>query len=143
MEHPSSAIERFFHTFESNNAAASVAEIAAMFADVFMAGGPQGMKAVRASDFALALPKRKQLFQSLGSQSTELVSVRENRLDARYVLASTQWRMRFARSQEKPQDVVVDSAYLVDTGTETFKIVVYLAHQDIMAVLKERGILPG
>ena len=51
--------------------------------------------------------------------------------------------MRFARGQGEPQDVAVDSVYIVDRGAETFKIVFYLANQDIMLVLKERGIVQG
>jgi hypothetical protein len=31
---------------------------------------------------------------------------------------------------------------LVDTGQEPFRIVLYLASQDIFAVMRERGILP-
>jgi hypothetical protein len=141
MDQLGNAIEHFFRAFEVNNATGNVAEIVAMFADVFMAASPQGTQAVRGSDFALALPKRKQLFESLGSRSTELVSLEEERLDARYVLARTQWRMRFARGEGDTKDVVVDSVYIVDTGAETLRIVFYLANQDIMQVLKERGIV--
>lgn len=144
MFQASEAIERFFFTFESNTSSDDVDTAVSQFADVFMAAGPQGTQAVRAADFALALPRRKQLFQSLGHQSTELVSLRENRLDARYVLAGTQWKMTFARPGNEPQDVVVDSAYIVDTGgpqAAAAKIVFYLAQQDLMQVLKDRGIV--
>jgi hypothetical protein len=140
MDHPGSPIEHFLRTFESNTAG-NIPDTLAMFADVFMAASPQGTQAVRASDFALAVPKKKQLFASLGLQSTTLVSLREDRLDARYTMASVQWRMSFARRQGEPEDVVVDSVYIVDTGAEAFKIVFYLANQDIMQVLKERGIM--
>jgi hypothetical protein len=143
----SDAIERFFRTFESNTSSDDVDTAVSQFADVFMAAGPQGTQAVRATDFALALPRRKQLFQSLRHQSTELVSLRENRLDARYILAGTQWKMTFARSEGPPQDVVVDSVYIVDTGGSAdaaagvAKIVFYLANQDLIEVLKDRGIV--
>jgi hypothetical protein len=108
-----------------------------------MAASPQGTQAVRATDFALALPKRKQLFDQLGCRSTELLSLRETPLDARYVMAATQWRMTFARDKHDPEEVVVDSVYIVDTGADAFKIVFYLANQDIMQILKQRGIMPN
>lgn len=141
MIQASQRIERFFRTFESNAMSDNVDDTLSQFADVFMAASPQGAKAVRAADFAAALPKRKQLFASLGCQSTELVSLTENRLDARYVMASTQWKMTFVRPETQPRDVVAESVYIVDTGGDEPKIVFYLAHQDHMQVLRERGIL--
>ncbi len=142
MQQPSEAIERFFRIFESNASSDDVDAAVSQFADVFMAGSPQGTQAVRVADFALALPKKKQLFDKLGCQSTTLVSLRETRLDARYVLASTQWRMTFGQGQSQTEDVVADSVYIVDTGAEAFKIVFYLASQDLIQVLKDRGIAP-
>jgi hypothetical protein len=139
---PSQPIQRFFRIFESNASSDDVSGAISQFADVFMAASPQGTQAVRATDFALALPKKKQLFGALGCQSTQLVSLRENRLDARYVMASTQWRMTFARPETEPEDVVVDSVFIIDTGGDAVKIVFYLANQDLMQVLKERGIAP-
>jgi hypothetical protein len=141
MQPPSESIERFFRTFESNASSHDVTAQASQFTDVFMAATPHGAQAVRAGDFALALPKKKQLFDKLGCQSTTLVSVREKRLDARYVMARTQWKMAFARPDAAAQDVVVESVFIVDTGGDQSKIVFYLANQDIMQVLKDRGIL--
>jgi len=142
MQPPSESIERFFRTFEANAASHDAAAQVSQFADVFMAASPHGAQAVRASEFALALPKKKQLFDKLGCQSSKLVSLRENRLDARYVMASTQWKMNFARPDTAAQDVIVESVFIVDTGGEDAKIVFYLANQDIMQVLKDRGIVP-
>jgi len=141
MHQPSEVIERFFRTFESNTNSDNVAATVSLFADVFMAASPQGAQAVRGGDFALALPRKKQLFDSLGCRSTELVTLTETRLDARYTMASTQWKMTFARPGSEPQDVVAESVYIVDTGGAEPKIVFYLANQDLMQVLKERGLL--
>jgi hypothetical protein len=151
MFQASPAIERFFRTFESKSSSESntpskdIATTVSQFADVFMAANPQGTQAVRAVDFASVLPRRKQLFESLGHRSTELVSLRETRLDARFVMAATQWKMTFARDGNEPRDIIVDSVYIVDTGEVSSpdgnpRIVFYLASQDIMQVLKDRGI---
>jgi hypothetical protein len=141
MSQASESIERFFRTFEANASSDDVDTAAAQFSDVFMAAGPHGTQAVRAADFARALPKRKQLFQDLGHQSTQLVSLIEKRLDARYVLATTQWKMTFAGSGTSPKAIVVDSAYIVDAALPQPKIVFYLANQDLMQVLKDAGIM--
>jgi hypothetical protein len=140
MEHTATATERFFRTFELNNSSGDNQTIVAQFADVFMAAGPQGTQAVKATDFALALPRRKQMFNAWGLQATALASLQETRLDARFVLANIQWRMTFARDKREPQDVLVDSVFIVDLEIE--KIVFYLANQDIVKVLKESGIIP-
>ena len=138
-----SPIARFFDAFARQSNADDAQAQAAQFADAFLAAGPQGAQCVRSSDFALALPKRKQLFDSLGCQSTTLVSLDETALDARYVLVRTSWRMTFNRSNADPEHVLADSTFIVDTGSAEFKIVLYLANQDIMQVLKERAIAPA
>ena len=141
MHLPSEAMERFFRTFESNTMSHDTDAAVSQFADVFMAASPSGAQAVRAGDFALALPKKKQLFDKLGCRSTQLVWLREQRLDVRYSLASTHWKMTFDQPEGQPQQVVVESVYIVDTSGDAPKIVFYLANQDLMQVLRERGIL--
>jgi hypothetical protein len=143
MQQSNDAIEHFFRTFETNASSNDVAAQVAHFADVFMAASPQGTQAVRATDFALALSKKKQLFNKLGCRNTTLVSLQEVPLDARFAMANTQWNLTFVRDQGEPEDVVVHSVYIVDRGVDPFKIVFYLANQDLMQILKERGILIG
>lgn len=135
-----SLIARFFESFARQSSSNDTQTQVAQFADTFLAAGPQGAKCVRAADFAQALPKRKQLFDSLGCQSTTLVSLEETPLDARYVLARTKWQMTFSRSNGELEEVLADSTFIVDTAADEFRIVLYLANQDIMQVLKDRGI---
>ena len=143
MPHIENAVESFFRTYERNINSGDMAVLAAQFADVFFAVGPQGAKSVRASDFAVALPKRKQLFDSLGCQSTSLVALSPAALGGRYILVRTQWKMTFGCSRGESQEVLADSLFIVDSGNDEFKIIFYLACQDIMEILKERGIAPG
>jgi hypothetical protein len=141
--HASSQLGHFFQSFECNNSAGNIPALITQFADMFMAAGPTGAQCVSIADFAVALPKRKQLFDSLGCQSTTLVSCLETRLDARFVMAETRWRMTFARDGEEPKAVLADSLYIVETAPEGLKIVFYLAHQDLVAMLGSHGILPA
>ena len=142
MNQPTEAIECFFRAFERSSDSGDMPALIPQFADTFMAAGPQGAQCVRNADFAVALPKRKQLFDHLGCKSTILVSLDQIRLDARFVMARTRWRMTFASGDDPSQDVLADSVYIVDTGGDALKIVFYLANQDIMEVLRNRGILP-
>jgi hypothetical protein len=142
-KHSSSAIERFFQAFELNRQSGDVPAIVGQFADVFLAVGPQGAQCIRGSDFANALPKRKQLFDSLGCQFTALVSLNEIQLDTRFVMARTQWKMTFSRNPGQEQEILVDSTFIIDTAVDGFKIVLYLNTQDILTLLKDRGVLQG
>jgi len=142
MENTKTPIALFFDEYAHHTEEGNIPELAACFADSFLAAGPQGARPVRASDFALALPKRYKVFESMGCRSTELTGLQENRLDSRYVSARTQWRLTFERPGMEALPIEVESTYLVDTGTEPFRILVYLAHSDIMEILKQHGIAP-
>ena len=71
MEDTRTSVEDFIRHFERNNNKSDFSDAVSQFADVFMAAGPQGAQCVKASDFALALPKRKQLFASFGCDGDE------------------------------------------------------------------------
>ena len=138
METASTSVEEFFRRFEHNNKN-DFSAAATQFADTFMAAGPQGAQCVKASDFVLALPKRKQLFESLGCASMQLVSVDAHSLGDRYSMAHTRWKVNFTEDAPSMPATFVESTFVVDTGGERIQIVLYLAHQDIVAILKERG----
>jgi hypothetical protein len=138
-----SPIAHFFDSFARQSNGDNIQSQVAQFADTFLAAGPQGAKCVHSSDFGPALLKRKQYFDGLGCQPSTLVSINETPLDARYVLVRTQWRMTFTRPAADPEPVLADSTFIVDTASEAFKIVLYLAHQDILQILKDRGIAPA
>lgn len=137
------SIESFFREYERNSASLDFSAVVSQFADPFLAAGPQGASVVTAGDFAAALPARKRLFESMGYQSTALVSLQQIPLSARYILVRTQWRLKFTGSDKCPKEIVANSAFLVDTGEATFKIALYLTNEDMMAALRSQGILAG
>ncbi len=138
------AIGRFFQLFAQKSSAESISAQVSLFADPFISADPHGTRCVRREHFAAALPKRKMLFDRLGCKPAVLVNLHETQLDARYVLARTTWRFDFSRANpEEAEHLLADSTFLVDTGEEEFKIVMYMAHQDIMQVLRDRGLLQG
>jgi hypothetical protein len=132
----------FFRHLNQPAQSSDYSTLAAQFADPFLFAGPQGVKCFSTADFARALPQRKQLFDSLGCTSNELISLEETALNERYSLARTRWRFTFDRSPDAPQTLDVDSTFLVDTGGDAPRILLYLTHQDIFADLRERGFLP-
>jgi hypothetical protein len=143
MEQSKDGIGRFLREYERNNNVGDMEALVAQFGDVFMIADPHGVNAVRASDFAVALPRRKRLFDEMGCRSAELVSMTEMMLDSRYGMAETQWRMTFSGRGGREDVVLANSAFIVDAGVDPMKIVLYMPHQDIMAILRERGLLVG
>jgi hypothetical protein len=138
MNSSPSAMETFFRNHERNSNSDSIAPLISQFADVFMVGGPQGAQAVQANAFALAVPKRKKQFDDMGWQSTELVSLRETTLNGRYMMVETRWRMTFASEDQSPEEIQADSTFIVYSGGEEPKIVMYLPHSDALATLANR-----
>lgn len=146
MTKTETAITRFFDLYTRQSAQDDMAGLASHFADPFISAGPSGTQSVRVADFATALPRRKALFDRLRSQPTSLESLKETPLDSRYVLVRTSWRLSFIRDNAPAQEFMVDSTFLVDTGEPQtdpaeFKILLYLTHQDLMQILRDRGIL--
>jgi hypothetical protein len=141
MNHFDGALARFIRSFEHNSASGDVPAVVQQFAEVFLVVTPDSVQCIRSVDFAVAVPKRKQLFDRLGRQSSELIRFKEIRLDLRYALARTRWRFIFRSVAGEPETVEVDVTYLIHTATEPFKILLYLAHQNIMEILTQRGLM--
>jgi hypothetical protein len=129
-------VARFLRNFERACSDNDIAAQVAQFADPFMAANPQGAQCVRVEDFARALPKRVELFRSMGCASTALVSFSETRLDGRFAMAETRWRMTFRREGQPDREALADSLFVLDMGGDAPRIVFYLAHQDVAALLK-------
>jgi hypothetical protein len=140
VEHTTQAIHDFLRAFEHTDNHREVAPLVSQFADMFLVAGPDGSRAVKASDFAMMLPKRQQMFEQMGHRSTKLDSAVVTELDGRYVMAETKWRMTFAHGEGQLSDVLLGSTYVLD-AKDVMKILFYVTHQDITTVLRERGIL--
>ncbi|HEX8712870.1 MAG TPA: hypothetical protein VF730_13415 [Terracidiphilus sp.] len=131
------AAVRFIQAFARNSAEGNFVELVAQFAESFLFAGTQGSQWVRASDFAMALPKRKQIFAGFGHKSTELADAQEKWLDTRYALVRTRWRFSFDRGQNGPETLETESSFVVDAGAEPFRILVYMPHHDIVEMLRQ------
>jgi hypothetical protein len=139
MELKNGAGVRFIQTFARNNAEGNSAELIAQFAEGFLYAGPAGSQWVCADEFALALSKRKQVFEEAGHRSTELADAQELWLGDRYVLVRTRWRFAFELEGDAPYTLDTESSFVVDAGAEPFRILVYLAQQDIVEMLMRRS----
>jgi hypothetical protein len=139
-------VSRFLALYARETAEDNLPAVVSHFAETFLFAGPSGAQPVRASDFAAALPKRKSLFDHLGSQPTQLTGIHETPLDSRYVLVRTTWRFSFTPDNAAAHQFDTESTFLIDTGLpgtpeSEFKFLLYLPHHDIMQILRDRAIL--
>jgi hypothetical protein len=135
-----SALKHFLSAYAQHTAASNIPGLIAQFADTFLVAGPTGSQCVRSADFARALPRRAELFASLGCQPAELISAEESPLDTRYALVRTTWRFTFVRPQHATEIIDSESIFLIDTGSDPFRILLYLSPRDIMETIRQRGI---
>ena len=137
----STSMESFFRTFEQLSAESNAAGLAALYAPSFLLAGPSGSQLVRAADLEQAIPKRKDLFKTLGCTSTHLGTLAETVLDDRYSLVRAEWHWRFERSFEARVEFTLSSSYVIERSPDRWQIVAYIPHADIMAELRRRGLL--
>ena len=136
-------VENFFHKLERETAEGDFAALSEKYAEHFVAASPSGAKIAPRTVFVESMPQRKEVFDKLGAKPPRLISLETTALDTRYSLAKGRWLLEFARDGQPPQEVLADSTYVIDTGEEPYRIILYLTSQDLPKVLVERGILPG
>jgi Domain of unknown function (DUF4440) len=128
-------VKEFFAQYERANALSNVSAIAALYADVFLFGGPAGVRSVNKDDFVKVIPKRKQCFVSLGLVETKLAGVEETVLDEKYLMARTSWTMAFRAAGDR-KELHTAATYILERTGETMAIVMQIDHQDLAANLK-------
>jgi hypothetical protein len=133
-------VREFFAGYEKANAEFEVPKIAALYADVFMFGSPQGVQCVKKEDFVRILPKRKDFFRSVGLVSSKIESLEASNLDSKYVLVKAVWKIRFECSTRVPMDSENSTTYILAGTDDSFQIVFQLDHQDLMKKVQELGL---
>src|SRR5262245_49485347 len=143
QEFPTGSLRAFFERFQSLSGASDVEEIAAMYAGHVMIAGGNGTQVVASADLLRAVPKRRQLLESVNHQDTSLVGFQETALTDRYSLVRAQFEWRFQPANSQPAIVTLPSTFIVDRGgDDSPQIVLYMNEQDVVSVLRERGVLP-
>ena len=133
-------VREFFDGYEKANDEFDIRNIAALYADVFMFGGPQGVQCVKKEDFVRVLPKLKEFFRSVGLVSSKIESLEASNLDSKYVLVKAVWKMRFESSTGLPIDSENSATYILARTDDSFQIVVQLDHQDLMKKVQDLGL---
>jgi hypothetical protein len=141
QEIPTEGLRSFFDRFQSLSAASDVEGLAAMYAANVMIAGAHGAQVVSSDNLQRAIPKRKQLLESVGYQDTALVGFEETALGERYSLVRAQFEWHFKAADGQTATVTLPSIFVVDRGGDSPHIVLYLNEHDVVSVLREKGVL--
>ena len=140
MSNTNAEVRSFFTGYEMANAIFDVEQIAACYADVFMFGGPEGVRCVKKEDFLKVLPRRKEFFRSRGLVSSNIDALDASTLDSKYTLVKAIWNMRFERGASEPISSQNAASYIISRTGERFQIVFQIDHQDLGKRVQELGL---
>jgi hypothetical protein len=140
-EFASGGLRPFFEAFAAKSTASDIEGLTRLYAPTILVAGPDGTHVVTSADLLRAIAKRKQLFESIGYRSTTLVGLHEIELDQRYTMARTEWQWHFG-PEVAPDELTLPSTFIVECSSDGPRIVVYVMHQDVVGVLRDRGWLP-
>jgi hypothetical protein len=139
MKRISRDVEELFREYERYANGDGGEEASRQFAEVFMAADSEGGRMVPAAALSKVVAMKRKMLEGAGSHRTRLVSLEERPLGDWYVLVETEWVMEF----ETGEEVKLRSTFILYRSEGGLRIVFYLAHQDLVGVLRERGILAG
>jgi hypothetical protein len=127
----SDEVRAFFEAFERYSTQLDLDRIGQQFAETFLSADPTQVMPVPKAAFLAALPRRQALFEAAGATGVRLVSVNEQALDARHVLATTEWVVE--RTDAAP--IRLASTFILRRANDSFVVVFYLNHQDLGEIL--------
>ena len=129
-------VRAFFQRYERAAEDIDNEELAALFADVFMSLDASSMHALSPQALLAALPRRRQLFEVIGSDGMELAELSETPLDDRHTLVRTSWNLRM-RNGTGRDPISLRSTFILRRDDGAWRIVLYLNHQDMTKFFTE------
>ena len=121
--------DRASHDFDSEALTSS-------FCDVFLSMDASSAVALSPQALLAALPRRKQLFEGIGSDGLELADISEIPLDDLHTLVRTSWNLRM-RQEPSRGPVCLRSTFILRKEDGAWRIAVYLNHQDMNELFTE------
>jgi hypothetical protein len=139
-------VRSFFERFQQASDSLDTEVLEEVFHDFFLSLDPGSAHSVSRDALLAALPARGQLFASIGASGADLATIAESPLDDQHTLVSTTWAVRFesGEGERRPEPLTLLSTFLLrrDAGGQ-WRIVVYLNHQDIVGMIRDRAAMPS
>jgi hypothetical protein len=141
QKEPTEGLRPFFEQFQRLNASADTEKLVELYASSVMVAGPAGANVIAPSNLLGLISKRKQLLDEAGHRKTVLVGFEETPLTPRYSLVRAEWEWVFQPAGGEQTTVTLPSTFVVDRSGDAPHILVYILHDDVTAILRQRGLL--
>jgi hypothetical protein len=132
------SVEAFFADYQRASNALDLDAIGGLFHDVFLNLDPNGVTPIPKDRFLQALPMREKMFGSIGAAGFDLANLTERPLDDLHTLVETSWTIRYEPDAVSTAPLNLYSAFLLRLDGEQWRIVLYLNHQDVAALIRAR-----
>jgi hypothetical protein len=129
-------VRAFFRRYERAAEDLDGQVLKSLFCDVFMSLDASSAAALSPQALLAALPRRKQLFEAIGSDGLELADISELPLDDLHTLVRTSWNLRM-RNQRPGDPVCLRSTFILRKDDRAWRIALYLNHQDMNKLFHE------
>ena len=127
---PRPDVREFFERYERPGQSLDAGVLARCFAKQFLSLDSSSSQALTPAALMAALPRRKALFQSIGSDGLELNGLEETPLDDMHTLVWTSWMLRL-RGESAHAPITLKSTFVLRREHGEWRIVLYLNHQDM------------
>lgn len=129
-------VRAFFRRYERAAEDLDSEALTSLFCAVFMSLDASSATTLSPQALLAALPRRKQLFEAVGSDGLELADISELPLDDLHTLVRTSWNLRM--HEEPPRGpICLRSTFILRKDDGAWRIVLYLNHQDMNALFTE------
>jgi ketosteroid isomerase-like protein len=132
-------VRAFFRRYERASENLDREALTSSFCDVFMTLDANTATALSPQALLAALPRRKQLFEAIGSDGLELADISEMPLDDLHTLVRTSWNLRM-RAETPGEPICLRSTFILRKDDGAWRIVFYLNHQDMNNLFSELAV---
>ena len=130
----------FFERYAHASRRAEPEALAALYAPVFIVGGPQGSHSFANDAKFLDWLRQVHAFnEQHGLLSLAVRDVGATVLSPLHTLATVRWGSRFARTGDRLIEFTI--AYLLERAGDGWKVLAYISEEDQEAAMKKHGLL--
>jgi ketosteroid isomerase-like protein len=129
-------VRAFFQRYDRASHEFDPEALASVFGEVFLSMDASSAVALSRQALLAVLPRRKQLFEAIGSDGLELADISEMPLDDLHTLVRTSWHLRM--HHESPRGPIrLRSTFILRKDDGAWRIALYLNHQDMNELFTE------
>jgi hypothetical protein len=132
-------LELLFAEYEKAFASLDIKRNAALYADTFLSAGPQGVIAQSKEEFIRLADQAAAFYKSVGQKAGKIISMRETPISNEYTMVTVHWGAQFEKTGDRW--IEFDVSYFVQLNLPEPRIIMFIAHEDEAAAMKELGLM--